>query len=540
MIDPRLSKPRIGVRIGVKDCVVLDDQLAGAQMPPHIGISHAARRHSEKAQYQDDHKHAAGLEKLLHPCKDTLRLCNPNACLVARTILSGSGKAFEGVIESSSVPSASATTAKTAWPGQLAYNASLTSMLKESTQRKLTLYLAPMLFFHVFLAWNARRGVRMGLADFTIFYTAGEILHQGRGAELYDNTLQETVQRSFSPIGLQKRGAILQYNHPPFEALLFVPFVRMTYLTAYVVWLGVNLGLTVALLLLLRKNFVILGSAPVYLWLLAGFGFFPLFKALLQGQDSILLLWCYSVGFLAFRRRNESRAGNWIGLGLFKFHLVLPFVLPLVLLRRQRFLTGFFSVGFVLVLLGFAAVGWRGWLSYPFYVWAGENNLSYVWNSSLGETSNLKSLIASLCPAGEPRLTLFLVLLFSAILLAGVTYAWRRALLATAVYTELVFALGLVATVLLSYHIFVHDLSLLFLAALIVLEVLLSSRVMRSWARTVVYGCIGILFCTPIYVALSLRYRLMQVMAGVILIFFVVLLIEFVRVQSGADAADAL
>jgi hypothetical protein len=30
------------------------------------------------------------------------------------------------------------------------------------------------------------------------------------------------------------------------------------------------------------------------------------------------------------------------------------------------------------------------------------------------------------------------------------------------------------------------------------------------------------------------------VMAGVILIFFVVLLIEFVRVQSGADAADAL
>jgi hypothetical protein len=86
----------------------------------------------------------------------------------------------------------------------------------------------------------------------------------------------------------------------------------------------------------------------------------------------------------------------------------------------------------------------------------------------------------------------------------------------------------------------VHDLSLLFLAALIVLEVLLSSRVMRSWARTVVYGCIGILFCTPIYVALSLRYRLMQVMAGVILIFFVVLLIEFLRVQSGADAADAL
>jgi hypothetical protein len=59
------------------------------------------------------------LEKLLHPCKDTLRLCNPNACLVARTILSGSGKALEEVIESSRAPSASATTAKTAGPDSL-------------------------------------------------------------------------------------------------------------------------------------------------------------------------------------------------------------------------------------------------------------------------------------------------------------------------------------------------------------------------------------------------------------------------------------
>src|SRR5580698_7570055 len=113
-------------------------------------------------------------------------------------------------------------------------------MLKESTQRKLTLYLAPMLLFHVLLAWYARIGVRIGLADFTIFYTASEILHQGRGAELYNNGVQET--------------------------LLFVPFARLKYLTAYLVWLAVNLGLTVALMLLLRKNFVVLGSAPLYLW----------------------------------------------------------------------------------------------------------------------------------------------------------------------------------------------------------------------------------------------------------------------------------
>ena len=57
MIDPGLTKPRKGVRIGVKDCVCLDDKLSGAQMPPHIRIGHAARRHGEKTQRKDDYKY---------------------------------------------------------------------------------------------------------------------------------------------------------------------------------------------------------------------------------------------------------------------------------------------------------------------------------------------------------------------------------------------------------------------------------------------------------------------------------------------------
>jgi len=56
MINPWLSKPRVGVRISVKDFVMLDDQLPGAQMPPQVGISGGARRHGKKAQRQDDHK----------------------------------------------------------------------------------------------------------------------------------------------------------------------------------------------------------------------------------------------------------------------------------------------------------------------------------------------------------------------------------------------------------------------------------------------------------------------------------------------------
>src|SRR6202166_3805707 len=156
-------------------------------------------------------------------------------------------------------------------------------MLSQSTRRKITLWLAAMLLLHAVFAWRSWRAIGTGLPDFSSFYTAGTVLREGHGYELYDDRVQEAVQQSFSPIGLQKRGSILPFNHPPFEALVFIPFARLPYIGAYLVWLGINLGLTFAVLFLLPRNFVVLGSAPLYLWTLAGFGFYPLFIALIQG-----------------------------------------------------------------------------------------------------------------------------------------------------------------------------------------------------------------------------------------------------------------
>ena len=70
MINPGLSKPRVGVGISVKDFVILDDQLPGAQMPPQVGVSGGARRHGKKAQRQDDHEQGARWKELIHQCED--------------------------------------------------------------------------------------------------------------------------------------------------------------------------------------------------------------------------------------------------------------------------------------------------------------------------------------------------------------------------------------------------------------------------------------------------------------------------------------
>jgi hypothetical protein len=63
-------------------------------------------------------------------------------------------------------------------------------------------------------------------------------LRDGHGSRLYDDDLQESIQRSFSPLAVQKRGTILPYLHLPYEALLFAPLARFSYVTAYAIWLA--------------------------------------------------------------------------------------------------------------------------------------------------------------------------------------------------------------------------------------------------------------------------------------------------------------
>src|ERR1700690_760355 len=65
-------------------------------------------------------------------------------------------------------------------------------------------------------------GLRKGYQDFTIYYTSALLLGQGKAAALYDSAVQYQTQLAFATVPDPKDS--LPYNHPPFEALLFVPF----------------------------------------------------------------------------------------------------------------------------------------------------------------------------------------------------------------------------------------------------------------------------------------------------------------------------
>ena len=168
-----------------------------------------------------------------------------------------------------------------------------------------------MIVLHGWMFFRLRREIATGYPDFTIFYTAGKCIIQGHGRQLYDLETQFAIQREFAS-EVKRRENPLPFNHPPFEGLLFAPLARLPYVAAYLVWAAFNLAPSLH------------GIFPG-LPLLAMFAFFPLVMALMQGQDSILLLFLYGLAFLALAAGRAFVAGLCLGLALFKFQLVLPF-----------------------------------------------------------------------------------------------------------------------------------------------------------------------------------------------------------------------
>jgi hypothetical protein len=384
-------------------------------------------------------------------------------------------------------------------------------MKKKDFKTPVLLFLAAMASLNLLLAWNSRDMLHEGYQDFTIFYSAAEIIHQGLGHRLYDDTTQYRIQQGFAAAANMRKGP-LPYNHPPFEVLTFVPFSLLPYFVAYVLWDLVSLLMLVLLLFLLRPHISILGHVSVAHWLLAALSFFPTFFALLQGQDSILLLLIFSLVFIFLKTEREFAAGCCLGLGLFRFQVVLPLMLVLLLERRKKAFVGFLLVALILALISVALVGVEASLNYPASAWRMEQVMDRPGTVVPIGMPNLRGLL-------EPPLTRLVSRGFSDVLLALVSVALVlfTAFLskATAASTfNLGFSLCLIATVLVSYHTFPYDLSLLLLATAVVADHLGGDRQIRGWTALALAGPALLLFLTPFHLFLAFyaqRYSLMAV-----------------------------
>jgi Glycosyltransferase family 87 len=338
--------------------------------------------------------------------------------------------------------------------------------------------------------------------DFPDFYCAARMLTEGHGHQLYDAEVQRQYQARYAG----RVGTL--YIHPPFEAVLYLAVTWLPLRQAYLLWSLLSL----AFLALVARR---LAKETLLPWdwralFAASLAFVPLLLCFLQGQDSLLLLLLVVLAFTALRRDSTFAAGCWLGLGLFKFHLVLPLVLVLVLTQgraaRSGLAKGFGLIALVLAGLSAAISGWSVFIAYPrFLLHLQAQPFAGIVPQAM---ANFRGLTYLFFHRDHSAGAVADVSILSAAALIKTLAVWKRARLASsrspAADTQddfdLAFANTVLFALLVSYHLNPHDLSLLLLPISLLLH--------RAFARTprvpkparwMTVGLLGILFLPPLH-----------------------------------------
>jgi hypothetical protein len=296
-----------------------------------------------------------------------------------------------------------------------------------------------------------------GHFDFRQLYTAGYMVRSGHGHELYDYG----AQKRFQDLVVSREQIALPFNHPAYEALLFVPFSMLWYRTAYFVFLSMDLVLLFVCFRSLRPRMDRLARIWPPLPAAMLLTFLPVGAALMQGQDSIVLLTLLSAAAAWLGEGCEFTAGVLVGLGLFKFQIVIPIATLFLLLRRWRFSSGFVTSAATVSCLSVWLVGRAQTKVYV----QSLASMSVALASPLDQfrygivpasMPNIRGLVASLAATHLPNAYTQAVTLLASGILFLVTAIFVRKQ-----HDPDVFAVAILLSTLVSYHLLMHDLSVL-------------------------------------------------------------------------------
>ncbi len=327
--------------------------------------------------------------------------------------------------------------------------------------------------------------LRSGTVDYRNLYVAGYIVRSGQAHSIYDLALQNRLQNELvSPAAVP-----LPFIRPAFEALLFAPFSYLPFRASYFAFFLFNLLLIIVLLVMIRPWLVHIRSldpALPNLLLL----FMPLIVAILQGQDSILLAVLLAAAVRALRKDAAVISGTLVALGLFKMQMVLPIFLLMLLWRRWRFCAGFAATAAILSAISIALAGPAATATYLGTMIGLGKKLGFVLGPSLDMSlmANLHGAIAVLLRGTGPVVGLTV----AASILTLIVAAFERTLSAEG---HLLFAIPIAALV--SYYMYVHDMSVLLIPAIAALDVLATRKPDQVPYRRLAFASVAALLVAP-------------------------------------------
>jgi glycosyl transferase family 87 len=190
----------------------------------------------------------------------------------------------------------------------------------------------------------------------------------------------------------------------------------------------------------------------------------------MEGQDSLVVLLFYMLAFLNLKRGREFLAGFLLAGALVKFQVVLPLVLIFAFRKRSRFVSGVAAGGIALGLVSVALVGFGGILRYIRLVldMDGAQGLK-VFHVFPSVMPNLRGISYFLLSGKVPAEAISIGVGVA----SGALIWWVSRKCDCSPESDnfdLCFSLAVLVTVMVSYHLNLHDASLLLLPAFLVLN----------------------------------------------------------------------
>jgi hypothetical protein len=357
-------------------------------------------------------------------------------------------------------------------------------------------------FMFLMLAMNAAvfftswKDIKAGKNDFPVFYSNARMVREGEAAHLYDFDAENSFVLRVSDL------ARAPNNHLPYELLIFIPFTYLSFGAAHVLWTLVSLGMLAGVALLMWN--ALSTGLSLHPTLLATLAFFPVWYCLLQGQDSILVVFLFAISFWLWKRGRDDAAGFALAMGLFRPQLVLPFVLVAFLAGKWKFIRGFTPGAILVLLVSVSVVGVRGMADYARILLSqgtqgSASALAQQWQVHLGLMPTLRGLLWIILPASVPGDIRNFLLLSGT--LAGLLWAIRglRGVKDRAEF-DMAFATAVAAVALVSFHSLPHDFSLMILPLLVAGGVFASADHRAERSNPYTWVTVGfLLFFAPLY-----------------------------------------
>ena len=342
-----------------------------------------------------------------------------------------------------------------------------------------------------------------GQVDFRHLYTAGYMVRTGYGHELYNYDAQKRFQSQF----VAGRQPTLPFVRPAYQALFFMPLSLLRYRDAYLIFLCFNLCLLGICFLLLGSK--LCGLACRHRWLPAALflSFLPVSLALLQGQDTIILMALFTGAWVLLDSKRDLIAGLLVGLGLFKLQLVIPILLIFIIGRRWRFVRGLTAAAVVVSIVSVWVVGFEGTWAFSKSLWSvgsgfasQDHSVDVLFMTTF--MPNLRGLIFGLFAGRLPMFWVQFMTLFSSLAVLISAAVWGRENL----QGPKGFELALSASALASYYFFIHDFTIMLIPILMVLSRTMGSDEEQNLSHRLSAWFAALLILTPLITFLALKH----------------------------------